>query len=114
MGKDAFLDMTMCTWNVLDKMTTSSSRDCRGERRAGLCVRVGAAGFAGAGHSPQTLCSPWEVTGRPPDKQADKRRQEAALETCRQEVRAEQSQARRRDSRVGEQPLLAAFSFPNK
>lgn len=25
-----------------------------------------------------------------------------------------QSQARRRDSRVGEQPLLAAFSFPNK
>lgn len=25
-----------------------------------------------------------------------------------------QSQTRRRDSRVGEQPLLAAFSFPNK
>lgn len=114
MGKDAFLDMTMCTWNVLDKMTTSSSRDCRGERRAGLCVRVGAAGFAGAGHSPQTLCSP--VGGHRP----------ASRQTSRQTTsgsgagdlspgsKSGQSQTQRRDSRVGEQPLLAAFSFPNK
>lgn len=91
MGKDVFLDMTMCTWNVLDKMTTSSSRDCWGRGGRGCAYAWGRRGSRARGTRPKPSAPLWEVTGRPPDKQADKRRQEAALETCRQEVRADRA-----------------------